>query len=36
MYRVDKPPRAIAGLATGFVLSGLLWVIIGTIIAAIA
>ncbi len=36
MYRADKPPRAIAGLAAGFALSAVLWVVIGTFIAIVA
>lgn len=33
MYRIEKPPRAISGLATGFLLSATLWIMIGTAIA---
>lgn len=33
MYRIEKPPRAVSGLATGFMLSGVLWVVIGTTLA---
>lgn len=35
MYRVEKPPRAMSGLATGFLLSATLWVVIGAVIAII-
>lgn len=36
MYRIERPPRAMSGLATGFLLSATLWVVIGTAIALIS
>jgi len=36
MYITEKPPRAIAGIATGFALSAVLWVVIGAVVAVVA